>query len=219
MFCAASGVAGREAVGEGEMTKACSQKCGGKAGGKRKYHKQNTRIADCKTSWASEPCSILLVARCLCALLNDFVLSQLSASQRIEYIGRMPRLSVSILTYRAFSFATSPSHSSFYNMPVSQPGKSPSTTRPDTVKAGPSSPPPSPPLRSVSPDEKPLSSTDPRDIDYRIHPELYKVLRGEMNVFKTQPYSNELKVLWRFKDEATARRSSAELYEKFEGFR
>jgi hypothetical protein len=40
-----------------------------------------------------------------------------------------------------------------------------------------------------------------------------------MNVFKTQPYSNELKGLWRFKDEVTARRSSAELYEKFEGFR
>jgi hypothetical protein len=40
-----------------------------------------------------------------------------------------------------------------------------------------------------------------------------------MNVFKTQPYSNELKVLWRFKDEATARRSSEQLYERFEGFR
>lgn len=74
-------------------------------------------------------------------------------------------------------------------------------------------------LRSVSPSETSSAPTDPRDIDYRAHPELYKILRGEMNVFKTQPYSNELKVLWRFKDEATARKSAGELWERFEGFR
>lgn len=85
-----------------------------------------------------------------------------------------------------------------------------------TVKPEPRSP---SPLRSVSPSETTSVPTDPRDIDYRAHPELYKILRGEMNVFKTQPYSDELKVLWRFKDEATARRSSAQLYERFEGFR
>lgn len=79
---------------------------------------------------------------------------------------------------------------------------------------------PSPPLRSVSPQSPPPPTpSDPRDIDYRAHPELYKILRGEMNVFKTQPYSNELKVLWRFKDESTARRSAAELWERFVGFR
>jgi hypothetical protein len=87
---------------------------------------------------------------------------------------------------------------------------------PHTIKAEPRSP---SPLRAVSPSETTSTPTDPRDIDYRAHPELYKILRGEMNVFKTQPYSDELKVLWRFKDEATARRSSGELYERFEGFR
>jgi hypothetical protein len=92
-----------------------------------------------------------------------------------------------------------------------------STPKPTIVKTERISP--SPPLRSVSPEQKPSTSTDPRDIDYRRNPELYKILRGEMNVFKTQPYSDELKGLWRFKDEVTARRSSAELYEKFEGFR
>jgi hypothetical protein len=66
------------------------------------------------------------------------------------------------------------------------------------------------------------SSTNPSDplsIDYSTSPQLYRILRGEMNVFKTNPYSAELKVLWRFKDEAAARKSSEALWERFLGYR
>lgn len=126
----------------------------------------------------------------------------------------MLRYSGSIITYRPSIYALS----SFHTMSPVDKSRRPSTTaKPIVVKAERISA--SPPLRSVSPEEKLSAPTDPRDIDYRAHPESYKILRGEMNVFKTQPYSNELKALWRFKDEATARRSSAELYAKFEEFR
>lgn len=126
--------------------------------------------------------------------------------------GCMPKRIGSTTISRVLPLVTPP----FHNMsPASK--RSSSTSKPIIVKAERISP--SPSLRSVSPEQKPAPSTDPRDIDYRRNPELYKILRGEMNVFKTQPYSDELKGLWRFKDEVTARRSSAELYEKFEGFR
>lgn len=126
----------------------------------------------------------------------------------------MLRYSGSVITYRPSVYALS-----FFHImsPVGKSRKLSSSPKPIVVKAERISA--SPPLRSISPEEKLSVPTDPRDIDYRAHPELYKILRGEMNVFKTQPYSNELKVLWRFKDEATARRSSAELYSKFEEFR
>ena len=61
--------------------------------------------------------------------------------------------------------------------------------------------------------------SDPLNIDYSKSPHLYRILRGEMNVFKTNPYSAELKVLWRFKDEAAARKSSEALWERFLGYR
>jgi CRP-like cAMP-binding protein len=35
----------------------------------------------------------------------------------------------------------------------------------------------------------PPGDTDPLNIDYSVHPELYRVLRGELNVFKTNPDS------------------------------
>lgn len=110
----------------------------------------------------------------------------------------------------------------------STPHQPPSSTSPK-VKHEPS---PSPPLRSVSPEckvsprtakiqpkTKSPPSTDRRDIDYRQHPDLYRILRGEMNVFKTQPYSNDLKGLWRYKDEPTAKRSAGDLWKRFEEYR
>lgn len=60
---------------------------------------------------------------------------------------------------------------------------------------------------------------DPLAIDYKAHPELYKVLKGEQNVFKTDPYSEELKPLWRFKNEAVAKESSKALWQRFKGYR
>jgi hypothetical protein len=65
----------------------------------------------------------------------------------------------------------------------------------------------------------PPGDTDALNIDYSAHPELYRVLRGELNVFKTNPYSAEMKELWRFKDEAVALKSAEELYARFQAYR
>lgn len=62
-------------------------------------------------------------------------------------------------------------------------------------------------------------AVDPLSIDYSKEPEKYRILTGEKNVFKTNPYSAEMKPLWRFKDEATAKKSADDLYEVFERYR
>ena len=76
----------------------------------------------------------------------------------------------------------------------------------------------SPPSKRKKPSAAPAQS-DPLSIDYKSDPTAYRILRGEMNVFKTNPYSAELKLLWRFKDEAAARKSSEALWKRFEGYR
>jgi len=45
-------------------------------------------------------------------------------------------------------------------------------------------------------------------IDFRKHPELYKVGRGEQGVLMCQPFKAELLPLWRFKTEADAKKSA-----------
>ncbi len=84
-----------------------------------------------------------------------------------------------------------------------------------------SSAPPAPACAEASPPSSPppTPAADPLSIDYSANPTHYRVLRGEMNVFKTNPYSAELKVLWRFKDEAVARKSAEQLWDRFEGYR
>lgn len=72
---------------------------------------------------------------------------------------------------------------------------------------------------SSSPLKRNKPAPNPLSIDYRAEPTAYRILRGEMNVFKTNPYSAELKVLWRFKDERVARKSAGELWERFERYR
>lgn len=63
------------------------------------------------------------------------------------------------------------------------------------------------------------TASNPLSIDYARNPTAYRILRGEMNVFKTNPYSAELKPLWRFKDEAAARKSSEALWDRFVEYR
>lgn len=55
-------------------------------------------------------------------------------------------------------------------------------------------------------------------IDYRVHPELYRVGRGEQGVWHHEPYRSELAPLWRFKTPELARESSRALYAKFEEY-
>jgi uncharacterized protein DUF4385 len=58
-----------------------------------------------------------------------------------------------------------------------------------------------------------------RGIDFRAHPELYRVGRGEQGVLIAEPYKSELLPLWRFKSEAIARESAAALWRAFVGYR
>ncbi len=53
------------------------------------------------------------------------------------------------------------------------------------------------------------------DVDYRAHPELYRVGRGEQGVLICQPYKNELLPLWRFKTPNEAEESSMAIEAKF----
>lgn len=53
------------------------------------------------------------------------------------------------------------------------------------------------------------------DIDYRLHPELYKVGKGEQGVLICQPYKSEIGKYWRFKNEEIARSSSETIYNLF----
>ena len=57
------------------------------------------------------------------------------------------------------------------------------------------------------------------DIDFRAHPEAYRVQSGEQGVFKVEPYKSELLPLWSFKTEADARESIAALAERYTDYR
>lgn len=54
-----------------------------------------------------------------------------------------------------------------------------------------------------------------RDVDFRKHPGLYRIGRGEQGVLIAEPYKSELLPLWRFRTEEIARSSSTALYKKF----
>ncbi|GAA4328784.1 hypothetical protein GCM10023149_32960 [Mucilaginibacter gynuensis] len=53
------------------------------------------------------------------------------------------------------------------------------------------------------------------EIDYRKHPELYRVGKGEQGVLICEPYKSEIGPYWRFKTVEIAKESSAKIYELF----
>lgn len=57
------------------------------------------------------------------------------------------------------------------------------------------------------------------DVDYRAHPELYRVGRGEQGVFRVHPYKDELLPLWRFKTPAEARESADAITKRYEAYK
>ena len=61
-------------------------------------------------------------------------------------------------------------------------------------------------------------SLDFHTVDFRQHPELYRVGRGEQGVLLVQPYKAEILPHWRFKDAAAARESSETIYGLFEAY-
>ena len=58
----------------------------------------------------------------------------------------------------------------------------------------------------------------PGDTDFRAHPELYRVGRGEQGVLMVEPYKSELLPLWRFATPVVAKESAAALYKAFLGY-
>ena len=60
---------------------------------------------------------------------------------------------------------------------------------------------------------------DFRRTDFRAHPELYRVGRGEQGVLLVEPYKGELLPHWRFRTPEVARASAAKIFELYEGYR
>ncbi len=58
-------------------------------------------------------------------------------------------------------------------------------------------------------------SLDFKTIDFRQHPELYRVGKGEQGVLLVEPYKSEILPYWRFKTPDIARQSSEKIYEMF----
>jgi len=54
-----------------------------------------------------------------------------------------------------------------------------------------------------------------KDIDYRKHPECYRVGKGEQGVLICEPYKSEINAHWRFKTPEIARESSNKIYQLF----
>jgi len=53
------------------------------------------------------------------------------------------------------------------------------------------------------------------DIDYRKHPECYRIGRGQQGVLTCEPYKGELCPHWRFKTPTIARESAEKIYAMF----
>lgn len=56
-------------------------------------------------------------------------------------------------------------------------------------------------------------------IDFREHPELYRIGRGEQGVLLVEPYKSELLPYWRFRTPELARESADMLYTMFLAYR
>lgn len=58
-------------------------------------------------------------------------------------------------------------------------------------------------------------SLDFQNINFRQHPELYCIGKGEQGVLLVEPYKSEILPHWRFKTPDIARESSGKIYEMF----
>jgi hypothetical protein len=56
---------------------------------------------------------------------------------------------------------------------------------------------------------------DFKNLDFRRHPELYRIGKGEQGVLLVEPYKGEILPHWRFKTIAEAKESSARIFEMF----
>jgi hypothetical protein len=58
-------------------------------------------------------------------------------------------------------------------------------------------------------------SLDFKEINFRQHPELYRIGRGEQGVLLVQPYKDEILPYWKFKTPEIARQSAEKIYTLF----
>jgi hypothetical protein len=58
-------------------------------------------------------------------------------------------------------------------------------------------------------------SLDYKTIDFRQHPELYRIGRGEQGVLMVEPYKSEILPDWKFKTPEIARLSAEAIYQRF----
>ncbi|MBW4593483.1 MAG: DUF4385 domain-containing protein [Brasilonema angustatum HA4187-MV1] len=58
-------------------------------------------------------------------------------------------------------------------------------------------------------------SLDFKNINFREHPELYRVGKGEQGVLLVEPYKSEILPYWRFKTPDIAKESSEKIYQMF----
>ncbi|MBW4511924.1 MAG: DUF4385 domain-containing protein [Scytonematopsis contorta HA4267-MV1] len=58
-------------------------------------------------------------------------------------------------------------------------------------------------------------SLDFQNINFREHPELYRVGKGEQGVLLVEPYKSEILPHWRFKTPDIAKKSSEDIYQMF----
>jgi Domain of unknown function (DUF4385) len=58
-------------------------------------------------------------------------------------------------------------------------------------------------------------SLDFKKINFRQHPELYRIGRGEQGVLLVQPYKNEILPYWKFRTPEISRQSAEKIYALF----
>jgi hypothetical protein len=58
-----------------------------------------------------------------------------------------------------------------------------------------------------------------RNTNFREHPELYKIGKGEQGVLMAEPYKSEILPVWRFATPEAARESAQKIYELFESYK
>lgn len=59
---------------------------------------------------------------------------------------------------------------------------------------------------------------DFKNIDFRLHPELYRIGVGEQGVLLVEPYKSEILRFWKFKNEELAEISAKKIFELFENY-
>ena len=58
-----------------------------------------------------------------------------------------------------------------------------------------------------------------KETDFRRHPELYRIGKGEQGVLSVEPYKSEILAHWRFKTPDIARESAEKIYELYEAYK